>query len=186
MNYLAHIYFSFDDGKKLVGNIMGDYVKGKQLLNYDPIIQDGIRLHRMLDSFTDQNNTLKMAKLFFRPTYRLYSGAFVDIVIDHFLAKELASTIDFENYIQKKYDALLSYSNEYPSNFLPFIQKMAAQNWLYNYQYKWGIEKSFMGLQRRAKYITETNTAFEIFNKNYDALEIICNAFIKEAKGVFK
>jgi hypothetical protein len=40
---------------------------------------------------------------------------------------------------------------------------MKSQNWLYNYQFRWGLEKSFGGLVRRASYISESETAFRLF-----------------------
>ncbi len=42
---------------------------------------------------------------------------------------------------------------------------MKSQNWLYNYQFKEGIQKSFNGLVYRAAYLNESVIAFEIFNK---------------------
>ena len=59
---------------------------------------------------------------------------------------------------------------------------MKEYNWLYNYRYKWGIEKSFAGLARRARYLPETAIAFELFNKNYDAMQLIYQQFFPEIK----
>ena len=88
MNYLAHAYLSFQQPEILVGNIISDYVKGRQKFNYSPGIQQGIELHRFIDSFTDDHPATKAAKEIFRPHYRLYAGAFVDVVYDHFLATD--------------------------------------------------------------------------------------------------
>ena len=86
MNYLAHAYLSFDDPEVLAGNMISDFVKGKKKFDYPFRIQQGIMLHRLIDDFTDNHPATKEAKEFFRPDYRLYSGAFVDVVYDHFLA----------------------------------------------------------------------------------------------------
>ena len=48
---------------------------------------------------------------------------------------------------------------------------MKSQNWLYNYQFKEGIQKSFNGLVYRAAYLNESAIAFEIFNKYYTELQ---------------
>ena len=48
---------------------------------------------------------------------------------------------------------------------------MKSQNWLYNYQFKEGIGKSFEGLVYRAAYLNESVIAFEIFNEYYHELE---------------
>ena len=84
MNYLAHAYLSFNDPEILVGNMISDFVKGKKKFDYPIRIQSGITLHRMIDTFTDEHPATKEAKEFFRAYYRLYSGAFIDVVYDHF------------------------------------------------------------------------------------------------------
>ncbi len=66
--------------------MISDFVKGKSKYNYPGQIQKGIHLHRLIDEFTDIHAATARAKNYFRPQYRLYSGAFVDVVYDHFLA----------------------------------------------------------------------------------------------------
>ena len=53
MNYLAHIYLSGNDPDLIFGNFIADAVPGKQYKNYSNRIQEGIILHREIDSFTD-------------------------------------------------------------------------------------------------------------------------------------
>src|SRR5450755_4319295 len=95
MNYLAHAFLSFNKTDILAGNIISDFVKGKAKFDYPHGIQKGIHLHRLIDTFTDDHSATAMAKSFFRPQYRLYSGAFTDVVYDHFLARD---TKQFEEY----------------------------------------------------------------------------------------
>lgn len=59
---------------------------------------------------------------------------------------------------------------------------MESQNWLYGYRFKEGIRKSFGGLVHRAAYMNESETAFEIFNKNYDRFAEHYSAFFPELK----
>ena len=61
VNYLAHIYLSFDNKPRAVGNFIADAVKGKQYLKYPDEIQKGIQLHRAIDTFTDQHEAFKKA-----------------------------------------------------------------------------------------------------------------------------
>ena len=88
MNYLAHSYLSFGDSEILVGNMISDYVKGKKKFDYPLAIQKGIMLHRTIDTFTDTHPATKAAIVFFKPVVGTYAGAFVDVVYDHFLAKD--------------------------------------------------------------------------------------------------
>ena len=89
MNLLAHAYLSFNDPGVLTGNMISDYVKGKKKFLYPAVIQKGISLHRAIDAFTDSHPATKEAKEFFRSSYRLYAGACMDVVYDHFLANDI-------------------------------------------------------------------------------------------------
>jgi acyl carrier protein phosphodiesterase len=84
MNYLAHAYLSFGHPGILTGNMISDFVKGKKKFDYPSEVQQGIALHRAIDQFTDTHEATREAKQVFRPAYRLYSGAFVDVVYDHY------------------------------------------------------------------------------------------------------
>src|SRR5689334_13128813 len=88
MNYLAHAYLSFNNADILVGNMISDFVKGKKRFDFSEHIQNGIMLHRSIDTFTDEHIATKQAKEFFKPVVGLYAGAFMDVVYDHFLAND--------------------------------------------------------------------------------------------------
>ena len=170
MNYLAHAFLSFNNSDILAGNIISDFVKGKSKFDYPPGIQNGIHLHRLIDSFTDNHRATAVAKNFFRPHYRLYSGAFTDIVYDHFLARDKNQFEEYralEIFSQNVYQLLERNFLLYPPRFQKMFPYMKTQNWLYNYRLKEGIQKSFEGLAYRAAYLTESAVAFEIFNQYY-------------------
>jgi acyl carrier protein phosphodiesterase len=171
MNYLAHAYLSFNNPEVLVGNIISDYVKGKNKFLYSEAIQIGINLHRAIDTFTDAHVIIKEAKQIFQPHYRLYSGAFIDVSFDHFLAKKLSNELDFKAYTENVYTQLDPFFSTFPMAFQKTFPGMRQHNWLYNYQFDWGMQKSFIGLQKRAKYIEEVETAFSLFQHNYVSLQ---------------
>ena len=185
MNYLAHAYLSFDQPGILVGNMISDFVKGKTKFTYPPGIQNGIMLHRAIDEFTDAHPATKKAAAFFRPAYRLYSGAFVDVVYDHFLAldkNEFKNTQTLQNFTEHVYKTLDENYSLLPPRFQNTFPLMKQHNWLFNYQYRVGIEKSFGGLVYRAAYINESATAFAVFNKNYNELKDCYKMFFPSLK----
>lgn len=184
MNYLAHAYLSFNDPEVLVGNMISDFVKGKKKFDYPFRIQEGIMLHRQIDSFTDTHPATKEAKEFFRPDYRLYSGAFIDVVYDHFLATdemEFTETSLF-NFSQTVYSTLENYQSWLPGHFARMFPYMKSQNWLFNYRTRRGTEKSFDGLVRRSLYLEESETAASLFEKHYQPLQACFRHFWKDAK----
>ena len=183
MNYLAHAFLSFNKTDILAGNIISDFVKGKAKFDYPPGIQKGIHLHRLIDTFTDNHPVTVMAKSFFRPQYRLYSGAFTDVVYDHFLARDKKQFEEYGNleiFSLKVYQSLEINFLLYPPRFQKMFPYMKSQNWLYNYQFKEGIQKSFQGLVYRAAYLHESVIAYEIFNEYYSELRNCYYQFFPE------
>ena len=176
MNYLAHAYLSFDRPEILVGNMISDFVKGKKKFDYSKGIQTGISLHREIDRFTDDHPVTKNIKEIFRPAYRLYSGAIIDVLFDHFLALDENEFTEnkLNDFTINTYNTLSQYTDIFPEKFKLMFPYMKTQNWLYNYRLRWGIEKSLGGLVRRSKYMEESETAYRLFNENY---ELIKNAY---------
>lgn len=173
MNYLAHAYLSFNQPLILAGNMISDFVKGKEQYEYDRIIQRGIRLHRAIDSFTDSHPCIREMKKPFKEKYGLYAGAFVDIVCDYYLAndpKEFSSPHSLSSFSQQVYVMLEKQIGSLPSSFRHMFEYMKQQDWLYNYRSEWIIEKSFAGIVRRAKYMDDSATAFAIFQNNIETL----------------
>jgi acyl carrier protein phosphodiesterase len=185
MNYLAHAYLSFGNANVLIGNMISDYVKGKSQYDYLPSIQAGIKLHRAIDEYTDTHIATQKVKSFFKADYRLYAGAFADVVYDYFLANdknEFANAQALMEFSQKTYNLLNNEQAHFPEKFGKMYPYMVEQNWLYNYQFDFGMQKSFNGLAKRATYITETDTAFEIFLTNKQAIGEIYAEFFPAIK----
>ena len=185
MNYLAHAWLSFHQPEILVGNMISDFVKGKKQFEYPLMIQKGIQLHRAIDNYTDTHPVTQEVKSFFRPRYRLYSGAFIDVVYDHFLANdpnEFATENNLLGFAAETYELLEHHLSGLPAPFQAVLPNMKTYNWLYHYRFKEGIRKSFGGLVKRAAYLTESESAFEIFNRNYEALQSGYNRFFPSLK----
>lgn len=185
MNYLAHAYLSFGLPEILVGNMVSDFVKGKQKLVFPTNIQWGIEIHRAIDQFTDEHATTKAAKQFFRPAYGLYAGAFMDIVYDHFLAtdeNEFRQEADLLRFSLRTYQQLDQYAEWFPTRFALMYPYMKDQNWLYHYKNKTGIYNSLKGLVHRAAYINDAQPAIEVFEKHYQSFYNYYLNFFPEIK----
>lgn len=184
MNYLAHAYLSFNRADILAGNMISDFVKGKRKFEYPPGVQNGISLHRSIDEFTDNHQATKAARKVFQPHYGLYSAVFMDVVYDHFLA------IDSEEFSETSllyfsldiYQMLDKYQSLFPTRFTMLYPYMKEFNWLYNYRTFDGIRRSFEGISHRAAYMSESSTAFKLFQENYSELQIYYNVFFRSLK----
>jgi acyl carrier protein phosphodiesterase len=189
MNFLAHAYLSFRQPNILVGQMISDFVKGKKQYDYPDAIQKGIKLHRAIDDFTDTHAATHEAKQYFKADYRLYAGAFVDVAYDHFLANDtsifptpktlMETALQTYSMLQENYEIL-------PENFQRMLPYMQQQNWLYNYRTIDGMSKSFAGLVRRSKYLTDSNTAVNILEENFKALQNCYQKFFPELMEMVK
>jgi acyl carrier protein phosphodiesterase len=165
--------------------MISDYIKGKKKFDYSLPIQQGIHLHRLIDEFTDSHVATKEAKQFFKPSVGLYAGAFVDVVYDHFLALDVSvfsTSQHLNHFAQNTYKQLQNNTTVLPSTFSKMLPYMQQQNWLYNYQFLWGIEKSFEGVVRRANYLQSSAIAFEAFQQHYAVLQQCYDAFFSDVK----
>ena len=166
--------------------MISDYVKGRKQYDYPLKIQKGIQLHRAIDAFTDSHAATAALKEYFRPAYRLYAGAFADVAYDFFLAND---PDQFENeqslqaFTLDVYSKLADQAAYFPERFASMFPYMRRQDWLYNYQYPWGMEKSFGGLVRRSAYLTESAEAFRIFEKNTNNMKVIYDEFFPSVKS---
>lgn len=188
MNYLAHAYLSFNDPAVTVGNMISDYVKGKKKFDYPQGIQRGITLHRAIDTFTDQHEATRGAKEIFRPAYRLYSGAFVDVVYDHFLAtdEDEFTKDSLFAFAQQVYADIDRHNTWLPEQFERMFPHMKTNNWLFNYRLKEGTGKSLQGVAYRAAYLTEGETAYQLFQQHYQLLRDYYRQFWADLKPFAK
>jgi acyl carrier protein phosphodiesterase len=188
MNYLAHAYLSFDIPEITVGNLISDFVKGKQKENYPAKIRQGILLHRAIDGFTDAHSVTRRAKACFREEYGLYAGPITDIVYDHFLANDalIFPSGDAGNVIktfaQKTYEQVAAFEALLPERFARLFYYMRREDWLSHYGYKELIFNSFEGLAQRAKYMPPAAAAKRLFEDHYEELQGCYTEFFPELK----
>lgn len=160
MNFLAHIYLSNDDPEIMVGNFIGDFVKGRNYASlYEKKIASGIELHRLIDEYTDKHEMVLRSKSRLRTKYRHYAAVIVDIFYDHFLAKlwDGYHPVPLAQYSQKAFQILLAHKIILPAAVQSLLPYMIKDNWLLNYGTLEGIAQSLNGISRRTVYDSKMN-----------------------------
>ncbi|UOU99863.1 ACP phosphodiesterase [Chryseobacterium daecheongense] len=189
MNYLAHSFLTFSDGQ-IVGQFLEDFIPNKDRFSFPKDIQDGITLHRAIDTFTDSHPAIHEAKKVFSPLVRLYSGAFVDVAMDYFVANDfsLNSLDGWKEHSLKVYRVLHQYEVWLPENLKRMLVKMELDDWLYNYRENQGIQFSMRNVLHKAKYLETDIPVFEAFLQNKNILQQCYNDFFPDlaahVKGV--
>lgn len=172
MNFLAHIYLSGDDEHIIVGNFLGDFVKGSDYLMYPEDIRKGILMHRNIDSFTDNHPLVRQVKTFFAPGYFKYAGVIVDILFDHYLAKDFYNfhTIPLKDFVNNAHNIFLNHYELCPERFKEYLPGFMKQRWLERYATLDGIRDVFDGMSQITSLPHETDFAMETILKNYEEL----------------
>ena len=170
MNFLGHIFLTPNDDEILLGNFIADSVKGNPEKFYSGKIVEGIRFHRAIDEFTDSHPIVKRGVLRFRETQSKYASVVIDVIYDHILASnwnEFHGT-DLESLAQSVYQRLEAQNKHFPTSVKRYFPYMQEQNWLYNYQFEWGILKALEGLDRRSANETQMHLALDVY-KEFEA-----------------
>ena len=89
MNYLAHAVIGGGASRPdvLVGNFIGDAVKGSAWRAYLAGVQEGILLHRAIDAEADAHPAAVESRALLRPRFGKMAGVALDLLHDHFLAQ---------------------------------------------------------------------------------------------------
>nr|WP_319510522.1 ACP phosphodiesterase [uncultured Draconibacterium sp.] len=182
MNYLAHLHLSGESEKMLVGNFIGDYIKGNKYLQFESEIAKGILLHRQIDSYTDAHPIQREARLVFRHEFGLYSGIVVDFIYDHFLAKnwEKYSAVGLPVFAKRVHAILLSHFSVLPVRVQGFLPFLIQNKRLLSYASVEGIIQSLKIMGKHSSLPSKSEKVESILLNNYAELELNFTAFFNE------
>ncbi|MBL7857661.1 MAG: DUF479 domain-containing protein [Cyclobacteriaceae bacterium] len=186
MNFLAHLYLSGTSPKIMVGNFIGDFVKGKSQLNtFEAEIIRGIELHRAIDEFTDSHPVVSLSKNRLRPKYRHYSPVIVDVLYDHFLAKYWSQYHDtlLPDFATSSYQTLERFHAILPPEVQRMLPYMISGNWLVHYARIEGIQRALTGMARRTKFDSKMDESINDLRAHYDAFKEEFEVFFPELKA---
>ncbi len=156
----------------MLGNLLGDFVKGNAQDRFPPEVFQGIMNHRMVDFFTDSNAIVSSSKkLISRPRCRL-AGVIIDVVYDHFLYRNwsLYSGNEVDEFIRTVYDNLRSHAVKIPPRAELVIAKLIQEDWLSAYGTLEGIDTTFKRMSKRLRTENTLNSAVEELEGHYDVL----------------
>lgn len=151
MNFLAHLHLADPDPGLMLGGIVADFAKPPELAKLPPEVQDGVRLHRMIDAFTDSHAIVRGSVARISARFGWFSGIIMDIYYDHILARDWArySLERLESFAARSYlmlEQLLPYA---PGDGKDFICWMIEDNRLVQYATPQGIADTLARVSNR-------------------------------------
>lgn len=188
MNYLAHSFLSFGNNELIVGNFIADSMHGNNFSGLPAGVVKGIMLHRKIDSFTDSHPVYLSSKHRFRKEFDKYSGVLMDIMYDHFLAKnfERYASVSLQEHATGIYKVLQDNFDFLPENAKRFYGYMTERNILFHYSTLEGIETVLTHLSHRIRHRYELQLAMPILEREYEEIETEFHVFFEELSAYCK
>lgn len=182
MNFLAHIYLSNEDKDITLGNFIADAVKGKKYMEFPPEIAKGILLHRHIDTFTDAHPTVRKSTARLHENYSHYSGVIVDMLYDHFLAKNWSDyhPEPLEVFAHNFYHMIGENTDLMPERIKNMMPYMINNNWLISYASIEGMGEILSQMNYRTKGKSNMNLAVNELVLYYDDFYAEFTSFFDE------
>lgn len=173
MNYLAHLYLADDSPESLIGNLIGDFLKGTTVDSYSESIRKGIQLHKQVDRYTDLHDIVRKSKQLISPINKRYAGIIVDVFYDHFLAKNWSdySSVPLNSFTSNVYQVLQDNYEILPDSLKRVAPTLIAENRLMSYVKISGMSAALKRISERLKRENSLENAVEDLRANYERFE---------------
>jgi len=182
MNFLAHLYLSGDNPDVRIGNFIADAVKGHDWEKYRDGIRTGIKLHRAIDTFTDNHPVVRNSISRLQDKYHKYSGVIVDMLYDHYLAKywDEYNSMELNQFVDSSYALMLRNFFVLPTRAKRVLSFMMMQNWLVSYADLDALERHYRNMSRRTHFNSGMENAVVDIRASYDDFERDFREFFPE------
>lgn len=181
MNFLAHLLLSGDDEEIILGNYVGDFIKGRltgdKIAGWSSDFLLGVKLHRHIDMYTDEHPVVRDAKHKAAEVLGKTAGIAIDIYFDYFLAKNFNQFYggSLAQYSTRIYDVIRRNDPLIPVHMKSMVRTMIKQDWLTTYETLEGIKLTFRRLSGRADFLDVLNLAerelaenLEFYHQKFD------------------
>lgn len=150
MNLLAHALLSPPEAEVRLGNVLADFVKGRDRRSMTPAFQEGVRQHQVIDAFTDYHPIVSRSKARIKD-FRHVTGILVDVFYDHFL------TLHWNRYAREPlgdftarlYAEFASLPVALPAESRGILDQLISDDWLGSYGTIDGIEDTLCRIAER-------------------------------------
>lgn len=153
VNVLAHALIARQAGCSLVGNLLGDFVRGVPPVHLPAAWQRGIRLHRRVDGFVDAHAASATSVARLPAERRRWARVALDVYYDHLLARDFARYADqpLAEFAAQTYAALAAARAHLPARMLRFVDFMAERDLLVGYRDPGVIAEVLTRMSARAR-----------------------------------
>lgn len=181
MNYLAHLFLAENSAASRIGNLLGDFVRGRpEAIQLPPDVVAGIIRHRAIDRLTDDHPAVIAGRGLFTGERRRFSNPILDICFDHFLANSWSKLhpLPLRDFLDQSYDELRTHRDWLPPELSDNLDDRIADDWLGHYATEEGLQQVFDRVAERRPSCAAMATAMIDFRSHRDALETVFHTLI--------
>lgn len=184
VNFLAHVYFADGYSPHIVGQLLGDFVRGRSLEQFPADVAQAIRTHRAIDSYTDKHPLSRQARNLFEPPVRRYAGIVVDVIYDHFLARQWDQYCDIglSEYAALVHAALAEHADILPDGARRFAAFMLTDELLAGNLHRHRIDLTLQRIAARRPGLAPLAEASAPMWRHEDQLQQIFNQFFPQLR----
>lgn len=174
MNFLAHLHLAHLADSSLTGNLMADFVRGDPSERWSAEIVAGIQMHRRLDSLSDNLPEVRLAKRLFRPETRRVAPIALDVIWDHFLARDwshISPQQSLAQFCQQAELAIRPHLPVTPESFQHLNSLVWKQRWLERYAEATQLDNVLKQMAQRRPRLASLADCYQDFVSHYTQLE---------------
>lgn len=174
MNYLAHVALAGRSDEALLGNLLGDFVKGLDVDRLSETVRCGIRVHHAVDRFTDRDATVVRARQRIDPRYGHMRRVLLDVFFDHYLTRHWSRFFPdspLEALTRRVYRVLRAHEPLLPDRLARMRPRMEAEDWLASYGEVEQIDRVLAAMERRLRRPRLLADGGRELRARYDRLE---------------
>jgi len=191
MNYLGHLLLSGNNHELMMANLYGDFFKGSHYEILPSKVEQGVHLHREIDSFIDHH---VITRAVLKPLYELLpkvAPIALDLYFDHLLAKNwsMYHAEPLDQFVSNFFSYALQPSNQqfeeknftYPAEYMQLLSIIHSSKWLTRYAKLEGLEFACRGLSQRINFPNNLDEGPTIFTENEALIAAGFHKYMKEA-----
>lgn len=185
MNFLVHLYLSDPNDDCRLGNLMGDYVKGRISQTHSPGIRRGLWQHRRIDAFAQDCLPCRQSRRRIDPRFGHFRAILVDIFYDHLLASawDHYSPQPLEEFANDIYTLLRRNQQRLPPGLQELAPRMIRNNWLLSYRDPDTIGLVLQRVSQRFNRPTPMAEALPELLREREGLVADCAEFLRAARA---
>ncbi|GAM58447.1 acyl carrier protein phosphodiesterase [Vibrio ishigakensis] len=183
MNFLAHLHIADVSNTSLVGNLLGDFVRGDPTGKYQEDWVEGIRIHRFVDSYTDNHPDIKAILPLFGQQRR-FAPIALDVHWDHCLIThwDRFHSKGFKQFCRSvsSHTHPKHVSGDLPERYSRVVSSMWDGEWFESYRDMDNIGYALMRMSKRSPRMAPLALCHQHLVEHYDELEQVFLRFYPE------